>query len=171
MNLAFKQKGGSDKLRPFLFGNECNVVQMLYNRTNVLLYKGGSMERAFDHRSKKDVTNVFSAILSTPCKEIAKSMFFQETTGLDKGSAFLEDRISIAESRIKSIVRLIESIHPNLEFSGEDPIRPWEHDSLSKLVGRSWPSILGMRVIIPSSATKERKAQMVSNMLASMACI
>lgn len=116
-----------------------------------------------------DVTDVYSAILSTDVEDIAKSLFSRSGTGFVSDDPFLQERRDAAALRISKIMWLIASLQPDLEFCANEPIKPWSPNDISLIRKRSWPKVLGMRVTIPGDATKEQKAQLVSNILEGMA--
>lgn len=129
----------------------------------------GSAAKGFSKSySEEDVTNVYSAILSIKPKEIANSLFYTSKSCLKTESEFVAKRKRIAESRISSIMNLMKRMQPNFENSTEHPIKPWDPTSIKSVKGKSWPSVLGMRVIIPKGASKSIKACYVSNLLTAM---
>lgn len=132
----------------------------------------GSSTKGFSNSySEEDVTNVYSAILSTKPKEVANSLFCTSKPCSKCESEFVAKRKRIAESRISSIMNLIKRMQPNFESSAQQPIKPWDLSSVKSVKGKSWPNILGMRVIMPKNASKNLKACYISNLLTTMAHI
>ena len=121
--------------------------------------------------SDEDITNVYSAILSTEPKEIANSLFYIGKPCPESESEFVAKRKGIAESRIKSIMNLIKRMQPNFENSAERPLKPWDPSNMMSIKGKSWPNILGMRIIMPKNVSKSLKACYISNLLTTMAHI
>lgn len=130
-----------------------------------------AVKRHSNTYSEEDVTNVYSAILSTEPKEIANSLFYMGKTYPKSESKFIAKRKGIAESRINSIISLIKRMQPNFESSAECPIKPWDPSSMKSVKGKSWPKVLGMRIVMPKNASKNLKACYISNLLSAMAQI
>lgn len=133
--------------------------------------EGGIMSKWPNSYSEEDITDVYSAILSTrPC-DVARSLFREWGANPKSGSAFIEKRLRISASRIKSIFNLMRSLQPNFECSVQKPLKPWVPSNLVGIHGKSWPDVLGMRIVIPHDASKKQKAHMISNLLTNMTSI
>lgn len=133
--------------------------------------KGGNMSKRAISYSEEDVTDVYSAILSTDPGDVARSLFQEGEARPKEGSAFIERRERVSASRVRSIFGLIRSLQPNFESSGQEPLVPWVPCRLKSIRGSSWPNILGMRIVVPKSASKMQKAHMISNLLTNMTFI
>ena len=121
--------------------------------------------------SEKDITNVYSAISTIAPEALAGALFRYGGANPKEGDSMMERGAALALSRVKSMLRLIRSIQPDLEFSKEDPIHPWDPASIARISGKSWPSVLGMRVALPSGSSKRQRACMISNILMGMTSI
>lgn len=121
--------------------------------------------------SKEDVTNVYSAIISTKPEDLANSLFYMGNTCPKCESEFIATRKAVAKSRIESVMKVIKRLQPNFDSSAEAPIKPWDTSEMKSLKGKSWPNVLGRRILIPKSASKEQKAYFISNLLTAMAHI
>lgn len=120
---------------------------------------------------ESDVTNVYSAFFSASPRDLARSLFNADNVNSNSESQFIEERVKNAESRIRSFRKLAIDLQPDYECSSEKPIRPWCASDLFRVRGRSWPSILGMRIVIPKSFTKMQKVCLITNLLSEMTCI
>lgn len=115
--------------------------------------------------SEYDITTVYDVLSKQDFDELCDFCITSRLTAFrlspDIGRAALLHRF-------KSLKSLLMLIGPDYSYAPSEVVIPWDSASLSGLCGCSWPSVLGRRILLPSSMDKHRRLSFLLLTIAAM---
>lgn len=115
--------------------------------------------------SERDITTIYDVFNKLDFDELCDFCIANRLTAFQSSSDI--GRVALSH-RFRSFKKILMLIGPDYAYSPSEVVIPWDGASLSGLCGRSWSSVLGHRILLPSTMDKCKRLSLLLLVIAAM---